>query len=316
MDHNDVFDVEAVRARFPALARIDDSGRPAAYLDGPGGTQAPQSVIDAMAGTLRDGVSNLGGNFASSRAADETVREARSAMADFFNCDPGEVAFGQNMTSLTFALSRALAADWGPDDAVVLTSLDHDANFAPWMLAAQDRGAEVRVAEFDVESGGLDPAAVGALLDERVRLVAVCAAANSIGTVVDIAAITDLAHSVRRQMLLMLADFDIETEAAHHEVAFGQHEIDFRYGEALKLADILVTARTTLKAVAQLNGLHCTFMPKPIAGINGSGMHTHQSLFHKATKKNAFVDPNDPYGLSQVARQFIANASLIGELTR
>ena len=117
---------------------------------------------------------------------------------------------------------------------------------------------------------------------------------------------TDLAHAVRRQMMLMLEDFDIITEAAHHEVAFGQHEIDFKYGEALKMADILVTARTTIKAVAQLNGLHATFMPKPIAGINGSGMHTHQSLFHKATKKNAFVDPNDPYGLSQVARQFIA----------
>ncbi len=117
---------------------------------------------------------------------------------------------------------------------------------------------------------------------------------------------TDLAHSVRRQMMLMLEDFDIITEAAHHEVAFGQHEIDFKYGEALKMADILVTARTTIKAVAQLNGLHATFMPKPIAGINGSGMHTHQSLFQKATNKNAFVDLDDPYGLSLVARQFIA----------
>jgi cysteine desulfurase family protein (TIGR01976 family) len=189
-------DVDAVRAEFPALRRTDPSGHAAAYLDGPGGTQAPQAVIDAMAGALERGVSNLGGRFAPSREANEIVEGARAAMADFFNCRPGEVAFGQNMTSLTFALSRALAAEWSPGDAIVLTSLDHDANFAPWMLAARDRGVEVRVAEFDVATGALDPGAIGALLDDRVRLVAVCAAANSIGTVVDVRAVVELAHSV------------------------------------------------------------------------------------------------------------------------
>jgi glutamine synthetase len=117
---------------------------------------------------------------------------------------------------------------------------------------------------------------------------------------------TDLAHTVRRQMLHTLGAFGIETEAAHHEVAFGQHEIDFKYGPALSMADTLVTARTTLKAIAQLNGLHCTFMPKPISGINGSGMHTHQSLFDKAAGHNAFVNGDDPYGLSDIAHHFIA----------
>lgn len=117
---------------------------------------------------------------------------------------------------------------------------------------------------------------------------------------------TDLAHNVRRQMVQTLAKWGIEVEAAHHEVATGQHEVDFKYGEALHMADSLITARVTLKAVAQLNGLHCTFMPKPIAGINGSGMHTHQSLFNTQKQENAFVDSQDPYGLSTLARQFIA----------
>ncbi|NOZ28535.1 MAG: type I glutamate--ammonia ligase [Chloroflexi bacterium] len=117
---------------------------------------------------------------------------------------------------------------------------------------------------------------------------------------------TDLAHKVRRQMVEALNGFGITVEAAHHEVATGQHEIDIRYGPALTTADNAVTLRVALKAIAQRNGLYCTFMPKPVAGINGSGMHTHQSLTHKDTGENAFADPNDEYGLSIIAKQFIA----------
>lgn len=117
---------------------------------------------------------------------------------------------------------------------------------------------------------------------------------------------TDLAHTVRRQMVRALQAFGIEVEAGHHEVAIGQHEIDFKYGNALRTADNAVTLRITLKAIAQLNGLYATFMPKPIQGINGSGMHVHQSLADKATGKNAFVDPNGTYGLSQLALSFVA----------
>jgi glutamine synthetase len=119
---------------------------------------------------------------------------------------------------------------------------------------------------------------------------------------------TDLAHTVRRQMVHALQQFDINVEAAHHEVAPGQHEIDFKYDNALRTADNAVTLRTALKAVAQLNGLYATFMPKPIAGINGSGMHVHQSLTDKASGENAFVDGdgNGNYGLSQLALQFVA----------
>ncbi|HEY65566.1 MAG TPA: type I glutamate--ammonia ligase [Caldilineae bacterium] len=117
---------------------------------------------------------------------------------------------------------------------------------------------------------------------------------------------TDMAHRVRRQMVKALNEFGIAVEAAHHEVATGQHEIDIRYGPALTTADNTVTLRVTLKAIAQRNGLYCTFMPKPVAGINGSGMHTHQSLAYKDSGKNAFADPNGEYGLSTVALQFIA----------
>lgn len=117
---------------------------------------------------------------------------------------------------------------------------------------------------------------------------------------------TDLASTVRKEMVNALQDMGINVEASHHEVAIGQHEIDFRYGRALETADNAVTFKYTLKAIAQLHGLHATFMPKPIFGVNGSGMHVHQSLFNRGTDENAFVDLNDDYGLSDVAKHFIA----------
>lgn len=116
---------------------------------------------------------------------------------------------------------------------------------------------------------------------------------------------TDSAHSVRRQMVDALNALNIKVEASHHEVASGQNEIDFQYGPALATADNTITLRTTLKAIAQKNGLHCTFMPKPITGVNGSGMHVHQSLWHIGQDKTAMHDADDEYGLSQTALHFI-----------
>jgi len=121
---------------------------------------------------------------------------------------------------------------------------------------------------------------------------------------------TDQANNVRRQMVDALQALGINVEASHHEVAIGQSEIDFRYGPALNTADNAITFRTTLKAVAQKNNLHCTFMPKPIAGISGSGMHVHQSLWHTRTKETAMYDADNEYGLSQIALQFIAGQLL------
>jgi cysteine desulfurase family protein (TIGR01976 family) len=189
------FDVDSVRSRFPALTRTEN-GHPAAYLDGPGGTQAPEAVIEAMARTLRQGVSNLGGGFGPSEDAGAVSEAARAAMARFFGSSPDEVAFGQNMTSLTFTVSRALARTWDSGDSIVLTSLDHDANFTPWEMAADDTGVHLRVAEFDTASGILDPATVIDLIDGSTRLVAICLASNALGSLVDVAAITSAAHSV------------------------------------------------------------------------------------------------------------------------
>ena len=117
---------------------------------------------------------------------------------------------------------------------------------------------------------------------------------------------TDAAASIRRLMVAQLAPFGIDVEAIHHEVATGQHEIDFRYGDALHTADNAVTFRVALKTIAEQHGLYATFLPKPLRGVNGSGMHVHQSLNYKATGTNAFADPGDPHGLSTIAKQFIA----------
>ncbi len=190
-----MFDVAAVRTRFPALGRIV-AGEPAAYLDGPGGTQAAAPVIDAMAAVLGDGVSNLGGGFAASDAAEEVTEHARRAGADLMNADPGEIVFGQNMTSLTFALSRALARAWEPGDEIVVTNLDHDANVTPWVMAAADRGVTVRRVDFVPEDGcALDLAALEAAVGPRTRLVAVTHASNAVGTVVDVGRVAEIAHA-------------------------------------------------------------------------------------------------------------------------
>jgi cysteine desulfurase family protein (TIGR01976 family) len=240
-------DVVAVRSNFPSLQRREGTIQ-AAYLDGPGGTQVPQQVIDAMGEVLRDGVSNLGGGFASSDYADAITTGARRAMADMFNADPNEVSFGQNMTSITFAVSRALARSWKPGNAIVVTSLDHDANFTPWVRAASEAGVEVRIAEFDPESGELDPAAVSRLLDDRVRLVAVCVASNAIGTVVDVAGIAAMAHETGAMVYLdavhagphRLPDvraFDCDFLVASSYKFFGPHT-GILYGKLDRLVEL------------------------------------------------------------------------------
>ncbi|HEY5890170.1 MAG TPA: cysteine desulfurase-like protein [Acidimicrobiia bacterium] len=222
------FPIDEVRSRFPALSRREGQ-LSAAYLDGPGGTQVPRSVIDAMAGVLTEGVSNLGGGFGASNLAEEVVANGRSAMADFFNANPSEIAFGQNMTSLTFAISRALATTWEPGDAIVLTSLDHDANFTPWVRAARDASVEIRIAEFDPADGTLDPGAIAQLLDDRVRLVAVCLAANSIGTLVDVASVCAAAHEFGA-----LAYVDAVHAGPHHLIDVAALACDFLVASAYK----------------------------------------------------------------------------------
>jgi cysteine desulfurase family protein (TIGR01976 family) len=178
------YDVNAVRKWFPAL----EEG--AAHFDGPGGSQVPTVVGEAVAATLTAAIANRGSVTAAERRADGIVVEARTAVADLLGARADGVVFGRSMTQLTYDLSRALAKRWEPGDEVVVTRLDHDANIRPWVQAASARGVTVRWADFDPVTGELPVAAVAGLLSDRTRLVAVTAASNLLGTRPDIPAIT------------------------------------------------------------------------------------------------------------------------------
>ena len=183
-----MFPVDTVRAHFPALF-VTDAGRSRAYFDAPGGTQVCAPAIAAMVAHLERGTANAGGAFATSVETDALSDAAHAAIADLLGANANEIAFGPNMTSLTFAVSRALAQDWNAGDELVVTRLDHDANIAPWLRVAADRGMIVRWLDFDPLTGTLDLASLPGLLGPRTRLVAVGAASNALGTMNDIAGI-------------------------------------------------------------------------------------------------------------------------------
>ena len=180
-----MFDVEKVRGQFPALQE-PFNGRPAIFFDNPGGTQVHESVVGAMVDYMTRRNSNTHGLFETSRRTDAVIEAAHRAVADLLGCDADEVVFGNNMTSLTFHVSRSLARALGPGDEVVVTRLDHDANVMPWVLAAEERGARVRWADVDVESGTLDMEDVQRQITERTKLVAVGYASNATGTINDV----------------------------------------------------------------------------------------------------------------------------------
>lgn len=183
-------DTTALRARIGALT----SG--IAHFDGPGGTQTPDAVIAAMSAALSAPLANRGRTNPAERNADRIVRDCRDALGDFLAVDPATVIFGRSMTELTFQFSRTVAADWSEGDEIVLTRLDHDANVAPWLIAAQQHGVTVRWISFDPETGELDLSDLDAALGPRTRLVAVTAASNLIGTMPDIPDIAERAHAV------------------------------------------------------------------------------------------------------------------------
>jgi cysteine desulfurase family protein (TIGR01976 family) len=184
-----IFDLETIRARFPALS----SG--VAFLDGPGGTQCPQSVIDAVAAYLRESNANLGGAFDASRRSDALVGRARATAAGFLGCEIEEVIFGANMTTLNFALTRAWARDARPGVEVLVTKLDHDANISPWLELERETEIVVRFVDIH-DDGTLDLEDLEAKLSERTGVVAFPFASNALGTVNDVRRIAELAHSV------------------------------------------------------------------------------------------------------------------------
>jgi cysteine desulfurase family protein (TIGR01976 family) len=185
-----------VRPLFPALAREGDDGSPVAYLDGPGGSQAPVAVIEAIASRLRAGVANDGGVFATSRETIALLAAARGAAARLTGSTPDEVAFGANMTTLNFLLAHAVARTLAPGDEIVVTELDHDANVAPWVAVAADHDLVVRVAPVRRDDVTLDVDALEALVGERTKVVAFTLASNAVGSIVDARRVVAAAHRV------------------------------------------------------------------------------------------------------------------------
>jgi len=187
-------DLTHIRAQFPSLAQTVNS-HPATFLDGPGGTQVPQRVIDAISNYLDRDNANTGGAYATSRHTDAMIAAARAAMADFLHCAADEVVFGPNMTTLTYAMSRAIGRELKPGDEIVVTRLDHDANVSPWLAIAEEKGVTVRWAEIHEEDCTLDMADLAAKMNSKTKLVAAGYASNAVGTINPVKEIVRLAHA-------------------------------------------------------------------------------------------------------------------------
>ena len=186
-------DLPSIRAQFPSLAQTVN-GHPAVFLDGPGGTQVPQRVIDAISNYLGRDNANTGGAYATSRHTDAMLADARAAMTDFLHCAADEIVFGPNMTTLTFAMSRAIGRDLGSGDEILVTRLDHDANVSPW-LALEETGVTIRWAEIHEEDCTLDLADLASKINQKTKLVAVGYASNAVGTINPVKEIVRLAHA-------------------------------------------------------------------------------------------------------------------------
>lgn len=187
-------DVAAIRSQFPALERRE-GGQPVAYFDGPGGTQVPRSVVEAMAEYLFAHNANTHWRYPSSIETDAAIGQARQTLADFLHALPSEIVFGQNMTTLTYHLSRALGRGWGPGDEIVVTELDHHANIDPWRALERDRGVAVRSVAMQPETGRLDWEDLERAITPRTRLVAIGAASNALGTINDVARASEMAKA-------------------------------------------------------------------------------------------------------------------------
>jgi cysteine desulfurase family protein (TIGR01976 family) len=187
--------VNDIRSLFPALQRLHN-GLPVAYFDGPGGTQVPQIVVEAMTNYLCHHNANTHWNYPTSEETDAIIAGARETMAEFVGGDPTEIVYGANATTLAFHLSRALGREFSDGDEIVVTELDHHANVGPWQALAHERGCQLRVVRMDPTTGTLDWDDFERYVNNRTKLVAVGAASNALGTINDVTRVTELAHSV------------------------------------------------------------------------------------------------------------------------
>lgn len=235
--------VASLRADFPALS----SGE--AYFDGPGGTQTPRQVGEAIAATLTGPLSNRGRAAISQRNADDAVVAFRAAMADYLGADSRGIVHGRSATQLTYDFSRTLAKAWRPGDEVVVSRLDHDANVRPWVQAAAARGAAVRWLDFDPQTAEIDPADLDALLTDRTRLVAFTGASNLLGTIPDVARLAAAAHAAGALVYL-----DAVHAAAHAALSLAELGVDFLVCSPYKFlgphCGVLAAAPATLEALA------------------------------------------------------------------
>jgi cysteine desulfurase family protein (TIGR01976 family) len=220
--------IEKIRSQFPALERIHNN-HPVAYFDGPGGTQVPRRVADAMMDYLFHHNANTHWGYPSSDETDEIIAAGRAAMADFFNASPNEIVFGPNMTTLTFHLARALGRNWSEGDEIVTTELDHHANIAPWQRLGAERGITVRTVRMLPETGTLDIEELERSITDRTRLLAIGAASNALGTINDVRSAAQLAHRAGALVLV-----DAVHYAAHQLVDVKQLDCDFLACSAYK----------------------------------------------------------------------------------
>ena len=223
-----VASVEQIREHFPALQR-QHRGQPVAYFDGPGGTQVPRQVVDAMSDYLFHHNANTHWAYPSSHETDAMIDEARGVVADFLNATPNEIVFGANMTTLTFHLARALGREYERGDEIVVTELDHHANVAPWHALAKERGVTIRTAKMIPETGQLDWEDFAQVVNHRTKLVAIGAASNALGTINDLSRATALARKVGAQIFVDAVHF-----APHELVDVREIDCDFLSCSAYK----------------------------------------------------------------------------------
>jgi cysteine desulfurase family protein (TIGR01976 family) len=269
------WDIDAVRARFPSLRRPGPDGRPVAWLDGPAGTQVVDTCLRAINDYLLASNANHGGAFAPSRETDELVHDVRAATADLLGAiDADEVSFGPNMTTITFALSRAIGATLQRGDAIVVTRLDHDANVAPWLAVAEERGLEVRWVDVDASDCSLDLRSLERALDGPVRLVAVGLASNAVGTINPVPLISKSAHAVGAQVWV-----DAVHAAPHVSIDVGALGADYLVCSAYKFygphLGILWGRRAALEALPRF---HVRPAGDAIPGRYETGTQAHELL--------------------------------------
>ncbi len=221
-------DLNAIRGRFAALKR-EYGGRPVAYFDGPGGTQVPEAVVEAVADYLRSHNANTHWNYPTSHETDELLLEARSVCASFLNASAEEIVFGANMTTLTFHLARALGRSWSAEREVVVTELDHHANVAPWQALVKERGIRLRTIPLDPATGQLRLDGIDDLITDKCKLVAIGAASNALGTVTDLRPVIARARAVGALVMI-----DAVHYAPHFLVDVSALECDFLACSAYK----------------------------------------------------------------------------------